>query len=119
MTLEATDEQKALLRKVRGVPGAIQDIARNTLNRGTIDQDAYIQFGVDLGTYNLWEALLYAKGNEDRGMFKPGSAQKALNAVIKKLPDGPPCPKCGERTKSKPFVAGKYCSRCKTFVYRF
>jgi hypothetical protein len=83
--LQASDEQKRKLRKVKGVAGKLQDIARNTLVGGTIAQGAYIQFGSDLRTYNLWEALLYAKGYEDKGDYAEGSTQCALDAVLKAM----------------------------------
>lgn len=86
--LTVTEEQKKQLRKVKGVTGPLQDIARNTLVQGCLEQGAYIQFGADLRIYNLWEALLYAHGYEERGMYRAGTAQKALDNII--------CPHCGQ-----------------------
>lgn len=79
--MNATEEQKRKLRKVRGVAGPLQDTARNILVTGCFDQGAYIQFGRDLVLYNLWEALLYAKSYEEQGMYALGTAQRALDAV--------------------------------------
>jgi hypothetical protein len=73
------------LRKVKGVAGKLQDIARNTLVQGCIDRGAYIQFGADMGLYNLWSALNSAKSYEEDGMYSPGSAQRALDAVLAKM----------------------------------
>jgi hypothetical protein len=81
--LVATEEQKRALRKIKGVAGERQDIARNTLVKGCLEQGAYIQFGRDMAVYNLWEALLFAQGYEEDGMYKTGSAQAALDAVLK------------------------------------
>lgn len=81
--MKVTEAQKARLRKVKGVAGSLQDVARNTLVSGVLEKGAYIQFGVDMGTYNLWEALLYAEGYEAKGMYKLGSAQAALDAVLR------------------------------------
>ena len=45
----------------------------------------YIQFGSDLRTYNLWEALLYADSYEKSGGYQQSSVQSALDAVVKEL----------------------------------
>lgn len=77
-----TEEQKKVLRKVKGVAGNLQDVARNVLVQGCIDQGAYIQFGQDMRLYNLCEALLYAESYEKQGMYAPGTTQKAIDAVF-------------------------------------
>ena len=80
--LEADEQSKKALRKERGVAGKLQERARNCLSGGCLDQGAYIQFGSDLQTYNLYEALLYAHSYEEQGCYKLGTTQKALNEVI-------------------------------------
>jgi len=81
--LEVSDEMKKALRKVKS--GRIFDLARNTLVKGCISQGAYIQFGIDVPLYGLWSALLSAESYERDGAFAPGTVQKTLDAVIKKV----------------------------------
>lgn len=76
-------EDKSKLRKIKGVAGHVQDIARNTMVPGNTDQGAYIQFGRDLATYNLLEALMYAQNYEDKGMYAEGTVAKATAAALK------------------------------------
>ena len=85
--LAADNDHKKALRKVRGVAGKLQDHARHCLNKGCLDQGAYIQFGSDLQTYNLYEALLYAYSYEEAGHYVKGTTQTALNEVIGMLND--------------------------------
>lgn len=79
--LNCSEEMKNKLRKVKGIAGDLQDEARNLVVIGCIDQGAYIQFGRDLQLYNLWEALLYAKGYEEQGMYVEGTIQSALDNI--------------------------------------
>jgi len=74
---------KDKLRAVRGVAGNVQDAARHCLSSNCLDQGAYIQFGADLRTYNLWEALLYAATYEDGGAYVTGSVAATLSAVTR------------------------------------
>ena len=78
-----TDKNK--LRKIRGTAGKCQDQARNTLVKGCLVQGAYIQFGIDLNTYNLFEALLYAESCEKDGFYKEGTVKEATQAALKAL----------------------------------
>lgn len=77
-----TPEQKKTLRKFKGVIGAAQDAARNTLVTGCNDQGAYIQFGRDMSTYNLAEALMYAESYERDGYYAAGTVDKAIAAAV-------------------------------------
>jgi hypothetical protein len=84
--MNVSEQHKRQLRKIKGVAGQLQDIARNTLVTGCIEQGAYIQFGADLATYSLYEALLYAEGYEAQGMYRAGSVQRTVDAICAKLP---------------------------------
>lgn len=86
--ITATEETKKQLKKIRGVAGPVQDIARYAIINGCLNQGAHIQFGRDLSTYNLWEALLYVDGYEQNGFYKKGTAQTALDSVLKFMADG-------------------------------
>jgi hypothetical protein len=83
--MDIADNYKRQLRKVKGIAGGLQDIARNTLVKGCIEQGAYIQFGEDMQVYNLYEALLYAEGYELRGMYRAGSVQSTVDALVAEL----------------------------------
>ena len=83
--LEATEAQKKVLRKLK-LGNKAADEARYVVQQGIAKpgmSGAYIQFGKDLQMYGLWEALLYVKQYEDRGEYKEGTAQKALEVAIK------------------------------------
>lgn len=80
----ATDQQKKILRKHKLI-SELSDIARNILVQGVLERGMYIQFGSDLRLYNLWEALLYAEGYENRGAYVKGSVLKTFNAVCQKI----------------------------------
>ena len=86
--MNATEEQKKVLRKIKEIEHKAVEVSRNTLVCGCTEQMAYVQFGIDVQTYNLWEALLYAEGYEGKG-YKPGTAQKALDAAWRKISSVP------------------------------
>lgn len=82
--LEATEKQKKVLRKLK-LGDKAADEARYAVQAGITSSGisgAYIQFGRDLQTYGLWEALLYVEQYEQQGEYKEGTAQKALDAAI-------------------------------------
>lgn len=80
-----TDVEKKHLRKVKGVAGKLQDVARNSLVSGNTEQGAYIQFGADLRIYNLYEALLYAHNYEESGAYAAGTVEKTCHLVRSSL----------------------------------
>lgn len=83
--LNVSNEHKTQLRKIRTIAHKSVEAARNTLVTGCIEQGAYMQFGRDVTVYGLWEALLYASNYEGDGAYEVGTAQKALDAAVKKL----------------------------------
>lgn len=86
--LSADKTIKNKLRKIKLV-SPVTDEVRTILKSGIVGSGisgAYIQFGADVQMYNLWEALLYAEGYEPE-YYKPGTAQRALDAAVLLLKD--------------------------------
>jgi len=80
--LEATNETKMKLRKVKTLPGKVKAVVYGgVLPAG--GPAVAIQFSRDIAVYGLWEALLYVQNYERDGFYAPGTAQAAVDTYKK------------------------------------